>query len=218
MDSLSGKPVLWLYFGAGRYFYKNAIDGIDSADDQMAIYGIKEPCYSTTTGPFKDIDPTCTATVTSPLTNQSSDDTQASLDLDKSDGWFINLDKTDTYNSRPFKAERVVTAPSVRTNGLLLFTTYKPTADICGFGGETFFWFLNYATGAASSQGVLKGKTAIQLSTGANVVVDLSTQNSRSFARGGRQIDVGPGKPPSPPPLIDALKKPVKKILQIQEK
>ena len=46
-----------------------------------------------------------------------------------------------------------ITTPSVRTNGLLLFTTFKPTADICGFGGETMFWLLNYATGAAPPPG-----------------------------------------------------------------
>jgi type IV pilus assembly protein PilY1 len=112
----------------------------------------------------------------------------------------------------------VITTPSVRTNGLLQFTTFKPTADICGFGGETMFWLLNYATGAAPPAGTLKGKITIQLSTGAIVVIDLSKLTSSSFSRGGRQIDVGAGKPPAPPPPADTLKKPVKKVLHIQER
>jgi len=211
------KPVLWLYFGTGRYFYKNNTDGIDSADNRMAIYGIKEPCYSTA-GHSKDIDPACTASLTtSTLTNQT-DSVSTDLVSGKTDGWFISLDETGTFGGKSFKAERVVTTPSVRTNGLLQFTTFKPTADICGFGGETLFWLLNYATGAAPPAGTLKGKVTIQLSTGAIVVVDLSRLTSASFAHGGRQIDVGVGKPPAPPPPADTLKKPVKKVLHIQEK
>jgi len=218
-DKVSGKPVLWLYFGAGRYFFKNNTDGIDSADNQMALFGVKEPCYNTTTGPSKDLDQTCTASVsTSTLTNQSSNTPNDTLETGKTDGWYINLDGTGTYGGKDFKAERVITTPSVRTNGLLQFTTFKPTADICGFGGETMFWLLNYATGAAPPTGTLKGKVTIQLSTGAIVVIDLSKLTSGSFARGGRQIDVGVGKPPAPPPPADTLKKPVKRVLHIQER
>lgn len=218
-DKVSGKPVLWLYFGAGRYFYKNNTDGIDSADNQMALFGVKEPCYHTTTGPSKDIDQTCTTSVSlSSLTNQSSNTPNESLETGKTNGWYINLDGTGTYGGKDFKAERVITTPSVRTNGLLQFTTFKPTADICGFGGETMFWLLNYATGAAPPPGTLKGKVTIQLSTGAIVVIDLSKLSSGSFSRGGRQIDVGVGKPPAPPPPADTLKKPVKRVLHIQER
>lgn len=218
-DKLSGKPVLWLYFGSGRYFFKNNTDGIDSADDRMALFGIKDPCYSTATGPLKDMDQTCTTSLSlSDLTNQSSDTPNTSLLDGKTDGWYIQLDQTGTFGGKEFNAERVITTPSVRTNGLLEFTTFKPTSDICGFNGETLFWLLNYATGSAPSSGVLKGKITIQLSTGAIVVVDLAKLTSGSFSRGGRQIDVGVGKPPAPAPPADTLKKPVKKILHIQER
>ncbi len=218
-DSVDHKPVLWLYFGSGRYYYKNSVDGIDSADNQMALYGVKDPCYHTTTGPPKDMDQTCTTSISaSTLTNQSSNTPNDALQTGKTKGWFIDLDATGTYGGKSFKAERVITTPSVRTNGLLQFTTFKPTADICGFGGETMFWLLNYATGAAPPAGTLKGKITIQLSTGAIVVIDLSKLTSSSFSRGGRQIDVGAGKPPAPPPPADTLKKPVKKVLHIQER
>lgn len=217
-DKSSGKPVLWLYFGTGRYFYKNNTDGVDAADNIMTLYGVKEPCYSTASGPIKDIDSTCTTALSrGSLTDQSSDvDTaNASLTINHTDGWYINLDAPGTYDGKAFKAERVVTSPSVKTNGLLQFTTFKPTSDICGFGGETLFWLVNYGTGGAPSAGTLKGKIMIQLSTGAIVVVNLG---DISFSRGGRQADVGTGKPPLPAPPADAFKKPVKKILHIQER
>lgn len=218
-DKLTSKPVLWLYFGSGRYFFKNNTDGVDSADNQMALFGVKEPCYHTTTGPSKDIDQTCTTSVSlSSLTNQSSNTPNDTLVSGKTDGWYINLDGTGTYGGKSFKAERVITTPSVRTNGLLQFTTFKPTTDVCGFNGETLFWLLNYATGTAPPVGTLKGKITIQLSTGAIVVIDLSKLTSSSFSRGGRQIDVGAGKPPAPPPPADTLKKPVKRVLHIQER
>ncbi len=211
-DQITGGPELWLYFGSGRYYFKNSTAGIDSADDRMAIYGIKEPCYSTGSVP-KGYDSACTTALSlSTLTDQSADNPNISLLSGKTDGWFITLDATSSTT----KAERVITTPSAKTNGLVQFTTFKPTADICGYGGETLFWFVNYNLGTAPSSGLMKGKILIQLSTGAIVVVDLSDISGTS--RGGRQVSVGPGKPPAPPPPADTLKKPVKKILQIQER
>jgi type IV pilus assembly protein PilY1 len=230
MDSLSNKSVQWLYFGTGRYFFKNSAAGIDSASDQMTLFGIKDPCYNSSSLYPKQIDPNCTTKLNDPfggastLVNQSSDTTFTALTSGK-DGWFINLDST----SADFEAERVITTPEVKTNGLLLFTTFKPTSNICGFGGETFFWLLDYSNGGSPSAGMLKGKVLVQLSTGAIVIVDLSQIINGNYypptggppiplGRGNRQIDVGVGKPPGPPPPADSLKKPIKKILQIQEK
>lgn len=212
-------PSLWLYFGTGRYFFKKGLE-LDSSYDQMRLFGIKEPCYSAT----KDINPDCTETipwstsctdgdsVCGGLVNQSW--TVHSIGTHK--GWYIDLDDADA--STGYAAERVITTPSARTNGLVQFTSYKPTSDVCGFGGETLFWYVDYATGGLAPPGTLKGKITIQLSTGAIVVVDLSKIDLSTLGRLGRQMSVGAGKPPSPPPPADALKKPLKKILQIQEK
>jgi type IV pilus assembly protein PilY1 len=204
-------PSLWLYFGTGRYFYKKGNE-IDSETPQMALYGIKEPCYTS----LKDMNPDCTAAA---LTEDDLQDqsTTISSSIGSKKGWFIDLDQKDTPTAG-YSAERVITTPSARTNGLLQFTTYKPTSDPCGFGGQTLFWYLDYATGGLPPAGTLKGKITIQLSTGAIVVVDLSDVSTGSLSRGGRQMVVGVGKPPSPPPPADTLKKPVKKILQIQER
>jgi type IV pilus assembly protein PilY1 len=204
-------PDLWLYFGSGRYFYKSATDGIDSADQQMSLFGIKEPCYTAN----KKLDPSCTSSLD---IGDLQDQSNGISSMAGKDGWYINLDDSGTYDGKVYKAERVITTPGVRTNGLVVFTTFKPTADICGFGGETLFWFVDYGTGGAPPPGTLKGKITIQLSTGAIVVVDLGKLTAGSFNRDGRQFSVGAGKPPSPAPQADTLKKPVKKILHIQER
>lgn len=203
-------PSLWLYFGSGRYYYKKGAL-LDSEANLMGLYGIKEPCY----GSSYDMTPACTTTLTvSDLLDQS---TTIASSIGSNQGWYITLDAKDTPTAG-YAAERVITAPSARTNGLVQFTTYKPTADPCGFGGQTLFWYVDYATGGLPPAGTLQGKITIQLSTGAIVVVDLSDIDSSKLKRGGRQIFVGTGKPPAPPPPADTLKKPVKKILQIQER
>jgi type IV pilus assembly protein PilY1 len=233
-------PTLWLYFGSGRFYYKNASAGIDSATNQMQLYGIKDPCYSVNNAGgtwakdlSKHLNTTCTAdpsislVLKSALTDQTDDIPHALQTNHK--GWFINLDASTTT----YSAERLITTPDARTNGMVVFTTFKPTAGVCGFGGETFFWFTDYKTGGPPPLGALTGKVIIQLSTGAIIVVDLSKiiggggggggtggtgGASDSLYRGGRQLDVGAGKPPTPKPATDSLKAPVKKILQIQEK
>ncbi len=245
-DTTSGTVVpvsaLWLYFGTGRFYYKNSTAGIDSATNTMHLYGIKEPCYSVNNvgGVWskdlsRHINTACTADTSyskltkSTLTDQSSDTPNATMLTGKKNGWFIDLDASTTT----YAAERLITTPDARTNGMVVFTTFKPTADICGFGGETFFWFTDFKTGGPPRLGSLTGKIVIQLSTGAIIVIDLSKiigggggggggggtgGVSDTLYRGGRQLDVGAGKPPTPKPAADSLKTPVKKLLQIQEK
>lgn len=254
-DTESGMPELWILFGSGRYYYKSPAEGIDSADDSMTLFGIKEPCYSLKVdaggslvmeggAPAKDgskrINSECAANNAlsiinkSSLTDNSASPPKTSLDTLGKKGWYITLDDTGRYpdvngNIIDYKAERMITTPAARTNGLVLFTTYKPSADICGFGGGTMFWLVDYATGGTPKPGTLKGKVLIQLSTGAIVIVDLSdiiidggvgggAGGGIQAFRGGRQIPVGEGKPPAPAPNLDTLRRPVKKILQIQER
>lgn len=294
LDTTKKKPSMWLYFGTGRYMFKDSITGIDTQSDQQTLYAVKEPCYSIpgTTVHKKDMMPNkivdttngCNTSVSkTQLKDQSaspsislskcsitttqvcSKDSECPFPLlgdrcvsDRA-GWYINLDtekvcsedsKKSCYsdidcsgtcaNGGIYAAERAITTPSGRTNNMVQFTTFKPTADVCGFGGETLFWFVNDETGGAASLGSLKGKITIQLSTGAIVVIDLSkirettpgdpktrvldyidsngTAQTLNLGREGRQLDVGAGKPPSPKPPADTLKKPVRQILHIQEK
>ena len=212
---------LWLYFGTGRYFFKSATAGIDDNSGQRALYGIKEPCYGLTNDMNTAAD-ACenTALTTNDLTNQSTTAIDA-LTLSKDKGWYINLDPASTTSG----AERVVTNTVALTNGAVFFTSFKPTADICGFSGTSFLWATKYNTGYQAPTATLLGKALIQLSTGAFEEVTLGdpTQqiNSTFTDREHRRQAVGmQGKPPADAPLIISRSgnKPVKKILHIQEK
>lgn len=244
LDQSTFKPELWLYFGSGRYFYKDLT--IDSADEVQSLFGIKEPCYRrsipTDSNSPKIIDPVCSSDSTKGqiyLPARNSDGSQNDFGSDLFDstyilsldnnyyestfykattpkkGWFATLDSS----SSDFTAERVITTPLIRTSGITIFTTFKPTADVCSFGGKTFENIRNYRTGGLPPAGALRGKITIQLSTGAIVTTDLGNfyQNLKVGDK-PPVIDVGMGKPPSQPPQDDRPRKPIRKILHIQEK
>jgi type IV pilus assembly protein PilY1 len=200
------KKHLWLYFGTGRYYHKQ-----DDQGSRRAIFGIKEPCYYTTSN---DLNPLCAenALTKGDLTNKSADD---AADTEVSKGWFIDLDQSEAS----FAAERVITDPVALTNGTVFFTTFKPTPDVCGYGGDSLVWVTKFDTGVAPPSRVMKGKILLQLSTG--TFKEITIQDAFP-AKGGRRTtdSLMTGKPPSdPPPIItNAGNKPVKKILHIQEK
>ena len=214
---------LWLYFGTGRYFYRSAANGVDDNDGQRAMYGVKEPCYAATTNDLKNSSDTCedTSLTSSNLTNQSSGSTDV-LTSTTDKGWYINLDAaTSTVG-----AERIVTNTVALSNGQVFFTSFKPTADICGFGGTSYLWGLKYNTGYQIPPASLYGKALIQMSTGSFEQVNLSSQSSGQNVsiftdKENRRITTAmQGKPPGDAPLLitRSANKPVKKILHIQEK
>lgn len=221
---------LWLYFGTGRYYYRDAVT-LDDNDTQRFLFGIKEPCYNTATVPGNVLDKNCSAAI--PVT------TAAGLPSINSDnGWQISLDPatagkvcsvdfttTCTADSDcpmgqscgKYGAERVVTDTVALTNGTVFFTTFKPTLDICGYGGNSFLWGVKYNTGGQAAANALVGKALIQLSTGEFKEIDLSTAFTD---KGGRRMaQPMTGKPPSdaPPIVSSSQNKPLKKILHIQE-
>ena len=156
----------------------------------------------------------------SALTNQSTSSGN-SLALNKDKGWFINLDGS----TGGFCAERVITNPVALTNGAVFFTTFKPTADICSFGGNSYLWATKYDTGFTPAAAALHGKAIIQMSTGSfeerqfSNPVDPTT--SIFTDRENRRIATPmQGKPPADPATIinNSLNRPVKKILHIQER
>ncbi|WP_224981722.1 pilus assembly protein [Geomonas agri] len=203
---------LWLYFGSGRYYYRAGTD-IDDFSSQRSIYGIKDPCYNTDALPGNVYDKNCTATVTSGITDQS---TSISSTVGAG-GWKIDLD----LSSNGFGAERVVTDAVALTNGTIFLTSFQPTADPCGFGGNSFLWALGYDTGGRPSDAALAGKALIQLSTGEFKEVDLAQAFGSGAARLMRRSGVPmTGKPPADafPIVSKSGNKPVKKIMHIQER
>lgn len=223
------KSTLWLYFGTGRYFYKN---DDPSTTVQQQLFGIKEPCYSTANrqnytpytniaaGTYNDIDPTCTDVASGALVNQSgtaSTAPAATLSA-TAPGWFINLDAADTVNL----AERVITDPVALANGNVFFTSFKPSADICKFGGDSLIWALRFDSGAAPPARTMQGTALMQVSTGAFAEVKLSTafQNPGNLRLDGRRLATPiQGVPPTAQGLsLITNPKPVKKFIHVREK
>ncbi len=200
---------LWLFFGSGRFF-----SGADDKSSQRRIYGVQDGCYSTTNGLDKDCTSASTAVLTlADLNNQSTGAVDPTI---TEKGWYINLAAEDT--STQMGAERAITEPVAMTNGAVYFTTFKPTANVCNFGGDSFLWGVNYGTGGELPAAARTGKILVQVSTGA--FEEISIKEALT-AEGNRRLGTPmTGKPPSdPPPVIsNANNKPPKKILHLQEK
>lgn len=219
LDS-SGVPHLYLYFGTGRYYYPGDDPGTDSTK-QRRLFGIQDPCFkdkvkhldgTETVG--GDIDDNfCTSYLTlSDLTDQTSG-TGTDLSVFGNKGWYISLDLAGNN----FNGERLVTNPTAFTNGNTFFTTFKPTEDICSFGGASYLWAINYYSGLAIDPERLKGKALIQVSTGSFEEVDLHTAFTD---KGGRRMGMPmTGKPPAdaPPFVSNSGLMALKRILHIQE-
>ncbi len=231
-ENVPADSALWLYFGTGRYFYKDGAtvdeDYGDSTSKQQleAMYGIKEPCYNTATNDL-NLSPdattgvsTCTSSVTlSTLTDQTTTISAATL---ITSGWKVLLsgaspaDNTATPPVPAYSAKRIITDPVSSSTGTLFFTAFKPTSAVCGYGGESSFWALKYDNGGAPPP-KLKGQALIQLSTGSFQQIDLPTAFTQSL---GRETTSFTGVPPKAPPAItsNADHYPSKRVLHIMER
>ena len=216
---------LWIYFGTGRFYYKNSSAGTtDSLSNQQAIYGVLEPCYSaksggTQVGPMNTMYKGCftnsltqsNATITaSNLTNQTTSPV-ATLPSG-SPGWVINLGAA----AGGFGAERVVTSPTAAPSGGVVFTTFTPTTDLCGYGGNSYLWALNYSTGGQAPPAALQGKAILQTSNSTFSMVDLGSVFTSNNNR--RSLNAIQGVPPQAQLPMTIPPRPIKKILHLQEK
>ncbi len=218
---------LWIYFGTGRFFYK-ADD--PSTGTNQKLYGVKEPCYSTATrtmstviigGTTNDLDQNCTDAVPSGIVDQSgtASTAPASSLAVTAPGWFISLDAADSSSL----SERVITDSVASSAGAVFFTTFKPSADICKFGGDSLIWAVNYASGGVPPAKSMQGKALMQVSTGAFAEISLSkafeseTGNQREE---GRRLNTPiSGVPPTAQGLsVITNPPPVKKFLHVREK
>ncbi|UFS69638.1 pilus assembly protein PilY [Geomonas sp. RF6] len=207
---------LWLYGGTGRYFYRDSV-GLDDNTSRRMLFGVKEPCYNKANiGNY--LDKACTDGYTGTvlegaagaLVDQTSDISSVGSG---NAGWRIKLDASTSSVG----AERLVTDTVSLVNGTVFFTSFSPTMDPCGYGGNSYLWGVKYDTGDAPPANALTGKALIQLSTGEFKEVDLSTVFTDKLNR--RMATPLTGKPPSdaPPVISSSTNRPVKKILHIQE-
>ena len=197
---------LWVYFGGGRYFKK-----MDDPSAQRRIYGVKDPCYDN--GGFIG---SCNRVLSLSDLTDVTDNGSATIN---NDGWYIDLSPQNSS----YDAERLISDPVVSSNGWVFYTTFSPTSDVCGFGGNTYMWMVNYSNGGTPINP--NGTIYLQVSTGA--IRKINLQNS--FGEGqegyngsyqGRKYSTPiPGAPPpqqaityiSPPP-------PMNKVVNWEEK
>ncbi len=187
----------WVFFGTGR-FYVDA-DKVDTS--LQSFYGIKEPVVDanaynkvktwdtvsvdrddpansslydvTFINVFTDIDHT--------VTGLTSGDNWHDLliELDSKEGWFLDFYAEDG----DLEGERNL-GQAALIGGLLSFTTFIPSDDICVASGESNLWALYYKTGTAFYNGIL-GTTS-------------QTVNGESLEKASRKISLGQGLATSP--------------------
>ncbi len=201
---------LWLYFGTGRFYY-NGDDAASSLSNQRYLFGVQDTCYTGQNA----IAPACDASTLgfSNLTNQTASPTKALAD--SSSGWYIALDPADSANS--LGAERVISDTIALTNGTVLFSSFKPSSSPCSYGGSSYMWGVNYASGAGQADNALAGKALVQQSTGAFQEITLKTALTENYKRKSTSM-TGKASADAAVAITNANSKPKKKILHIQEK
>ena len=223
VDRINGK--LWLYFAEGRYFYKQ-----DDLNTQRKLFGIQEPCFDAVSN---SIAATCTPLALTDLKNQTTVTTVCSssgnpcttaadctsgescgtLALTAAQkGWYVNLDPAVS----PKGSERVISNPTPDTLGAIFFLSFAPTSDICGYGGTTYLWALDYKTGGQVTY-LMQGKALVQVSTGE--IKELSLSDPTVLSQKGKRRSLGfEGIPPTGQGLM-VIKNPdpIKKFMHVQE-
>jgi len=218
------KGILWLFFGTGRYYFE-LLSTVDDQDGQRQLFGIKEPCFSSS-----GLDTSCTSTVSitssscpvsgsvpvcnvTDINNVPSGNYADSADFK---GWYINLDPDASAGG--YRAERVITDPIASLTGIVFFTTYKPYNDVCALGGKSFIWAVKYDTGGAPGAS-LKGVALLQVSTGSIEQINLSTAFNPTDSTGGRRTSAMEGVPPTAQGLsLLSQPPPVKRTIHVRER
>jgi type IV pilus assembly protein PilY1 len=196
---------LWLYFGEGRFFYKT-----DDFDAQRKLFGVKEPCYDKTTNTLTEscINDTFKQLQLLDLKDQTTTPAATLATTDK--GWFVNMAATSNLDG----AERIISNPTPDALGAVFFLSFAPTKDICGFGGTTFLWALDYKTGGKVTY-TLQGKALVQVSTGEIKELKLADAFTEE---GGRKSQGFMGIPPAGQGvMVITSPSPLKKFMHVQE-
>lgn len=233
---------LWTYFGTGRFFYKNDT-GSDDALNNRYILGVQDTCYNellnSMNAGFSKINNVWVKQgcgVAAPATLGLSDLQDQSTSISTSlasgkKGWSIKLDDPGTYSygsplvSSTFDAERVVTNTIASSNGIVYFTTFKPSNGACNYGGTTLEWIVDYANGGVPPASALKGKLLIQLSSGQFITVDISSATKTTSADDNTRLNrrikaslAGYGEAGGRQGSLQSPSQPVRKILHIMER
>jgi len=235
---------LWLYFGTGRYSYTD-----DDSSNLRHIMGVQDRCYTSNNAIDKDCNTTAAAGSDPETTGKGrvlalsdlAENTSSCSDMSGKKGWYFTLraQDTDTFMG----AERVITDAVPFSSGMVLYTTFMPTTDVCKFGGTSFMYAIKYDTGCQPTCASLGDtKVMIQMSTGSFEQQDVKNIFACTDSSGilivppapPAPIDTPPplppgpnqpsppmvGKPPTDPPssIPSFMNPPLKKMLHIQER
>ncbi|MGB9715455.1 MAG: pilus assembly protein [Thermodesulfovibrionales bacterium] len=191
---------LWVYMGSGKYF--SDLDEIDTST--QIFFGLKDKgttaseddLYNATnvqtTGSVKSTTEVCaynSSTNSFGLQDVVTDINPTSAAPEAKDpGWRIYLTNGERVLSRP-----------LAVGGIVDFLTYKPDADVCSFGGNSYLYAVGYTTGVAPQSIAILAPGATSGTTGTVTVY--------------KGVLLGPGSPPTgeaiiiPPPEKEQLKK-----------
>jgi len=201
---------VWVYFGTGRYL----TDDDKTNEDQQYMIGLRDPLFtdSPTSLPLdgSTLFPSDRYTV---YTNRNVDsdgglariyDWYSMLGVvrnledqdtypDYYDGWFRLLEDTDP-------SERVITKPAILGGGVYL-PTFTPSADVCGFGGDSNFYAVYYETGTAYFNPLLP-----------NGLIDVAGEDYKAVKV---KVPLGEGMPPPAVGIHAGREKGAKAFLQM---
>ena len=164
--SSTNKPNMMVLFGTGRYLSKLDV----SNNDQQSFYAVWD------NGSARNLGRSSLATQTfvegtdsklnieARLTNSSVNVNYSATDISKQYGWYLDLNKAGTTPS-----ERVVSSASVY-KGIVFFTTYIPSNDLCDGGGDSWFMFIKANNGGPPDKPIISINNDRLIEEGVDVV------------------------------------------------
>jgi type IV pilus assembly protein PilY1 len=204
---------VWVYAGSGKYY--SDLDEIDTA--QQIFFGLKDSDAMVSEGAlYNATNVQTTGTITQTAKVCAYDSSTGSFGLqdvvtginpsspaptEDASGWKIYLSNGERVLSRP-----------LAVGGIVDFLTYRPDADICRFGGNSYLYAVGYTTGVAPSGVAILAPEAVTTSGEGEGDGTVTVE---------KKILLGPGAPPTgeaiivPPPDPDEDGNKLKKKIQV---
>jgi type IV pilus assembly protein PilY1 len=160
---------LWLYFGTGRYFSQEDREDLTTS---QKLYGVWDPGTGTVDPSSELNDVTNVDVYEDGHVDINGDGAYNTNDGDTTFTQYLN-ERRSEYNSASKHGwyitltggERSLHKPTI-LGGVVLFPTFQPTADVCGFGGTSYLYASYYETGTAYEEPVIGyGTGTIQVDT-----------------------------------------------------
>jgi type IV pilus assembly protein PilY1 len=194
---------IWVFSGSGKYY--SDLDETDTS--QQLFFGLKDrgstvaetALYNatniSTTGTVKETTQVCsydTATNSfglRPVVTSVNPTSSAPAEADS--GWKIYFPNRERVISRP-----------LAVGGLVDFLTYKPDADPCKYGGDSYLYSVGYTSGVAPTDVAIRSPEATSGTSGTITVY--------------KGIKLGPGAPPAGEAII--IQPPKEGVEQLKKK